>query len=544
MIIVLRKTVRAWAFFACLVLSLPLTGQCDPPNQLPTLECEDAPLVCLLNACYETLNIPGTGPNGFCGGMTSIQNPQYFQILTTATEIEIHIHVDNCDNGSSLQSALINDCPWAVANVIDCDPGTGPGGTMVLSATGLGIGETLWIMLDGFSGALCNYTITYTEGIYNPGFSEELETGEAIPGVVCAGYNDLVLVADPPIAFAHGYYWVLGWSGDTITSTLETTTITVPSTVGAGIYEICVRAFSGCDTTENEICFEVEVYEIHEEEKDPEIFCIEEFPFSWGSVLIPGPGGYTQSFTTSEGCTFDSSWMVEQYPLVPLGMLDTLHCEESLLYEGEFYDVAGTYDLFYPGGGLNGCDSMAEITVTLAYLDAFVDIECENGEFVLSVLIQELIPFNAQLEYEWYYGGDLISTDIKLYTLEDGAYDVIVKVITPAGTCEFPLETFIFDEADFKPPAPNMGFIDTLICAQPGVFFEVIVDPFELPFEYTWSGPSNVIIFQDGSSVAEFDFTNAGPSTICVYATNECGDGPETCFTCRYQTCPRGKFYL
>ena len=76
---------------------------------------------------------------------------------------------------------------------------------MILTATGLMIGESLWIMLDGFSGALCEYTITYVEGIYNPGFSEELETAEANPEIVCAGYNNLELIADPPIPLAHGY---------------------------------------------------------------------------------------------------------------------------------------------------------------------------------------------------------------------------------------------------------------------------------------------------------------------------------------------------
>ena len=51
-----------------------------------------------------------------------------------------------------------------------------------------------------------------------------------------------------------------------------------------------------------------------------------------------------------------------------------------------------------------------------------------------------------------------------------------------------------------------MGFTDTLICAQAGVFFEVIVDPFGDPLTYTWSGPANVPINQNGSNIAEFDF--------------------------------------
>ncbi len=278
------------------------------------------------HACYETLNIPGGGPAGFCGPNTSIQNPQYFDVIPTASEIEIHIHVDNCESGSSLQSALINDCPWDVSNVIACNAGTPPGGTMVLIATGLTPGEPLWLLIDGFSGAFCNYTITFTENIFSPGLGEELETAFASPSSVCQGFNELVLTADPPIALAHGYYWVLEWSGDTVTSTLPTTVIDIPSDLDPGTYEICVRAFSGCDTTDMDLCFDVEVYEIPPEERDPAIFCPEEFPFNWHSTVIGGEGEYMITFEDADGCSYDSTWMVESYPEPDMGLVDTLHC--------------------------------------------------------------------------------------------------------------------------------------------------------------------------------------------------------------------------
>jgi hypothetical protein len=208
------------AILCCTLFCLgELKAQCDPPDQLPTVLCQDAPLVCLLNACYETLNISGSGPSGWCGGMTSIQNPQFFQIIPTASDVEIHIYVDDCDSGSSLQSAILGACPWTNSDVLACDDGTAPGGTMILQASGLVVGQVYWLMIDGFAGATCHYTITYTENIFSPGLTEELETAEATPSSVCLGYDALVLTTDPPIPFAHGYYWVLGWSGDTVTST-------------------------------------------------------------------------------------------------------------------------------------------------------------------------------------------------------------------------------------------------------------------------------------------------------------------------------------
>jgi gliding motility-associated-like protein len=517
-------------------------AQCNPPDQLPSIDCNGAPLICLDDACYETLNNPLNCCTGFCGAQTAVHNPEYFQFVPTCPDVEIHIHVDGCDSGNALQSALIGACPWTNADVITCDPGTPVGGTMVLAATGLVVGQVYYLLIDGSSGATCEYTIEFTDCILQPGLDGDITDGEANPTSVCQGYNGLALEVSPPVGNAHGYYWVLEWSGDTVTSTLPEHTIDVPANVPGGIYEICVRAFSGCDTSDFEVCFEVEVYEIPDEIKPPAIFCPEEFPFNWGSVNISGPDEYFQNFTTPEGCSFDSSWVVEEYPEVPVGFIDTLHCEETLIYEGMAYDDAGLYDLEYPGMGLNGCDSTAELEVTLAAIDAFIELTCENGEFVLSVLIQELLPTNADLEYEWYESGVLVSTDIQYQTLDGGVFICIVTVITPAGECSFPLEQFAFDPAVYRPDPPNMGFTDTLVCAQPGVIFEVIVDPFEDPLEYTWSGPANVPIFQDGSSVAEFDFSNSGPAEICVYGTNECGDGEPFCFMVDIQPTPVANF--
>ncbi len=535
---------RVVLFISFLFLFSNINAQCNAEEG--GASCQEAPLVCLNNLCDATEDNQPDGPyNGWCGPNTAIHNPQYFEFIATSTDVFFEVTVGDCSGGqSALQAAILNACPWQGANnVLDCTPGTPQGGTFTLQASGLVIGQSYWLVFDGSAGSECDYTINIATGIYEPVLENDLETVSANPTSVCQGYNDLQLTAEPEAVGAHGYWWVPSWApNDTTETTDPFISMQIPANLSAGFYEICVRAFSGCDTMDFEICVDIEVFEIPDEIKDPAIFCEEEFPFQWGSVNINGPGQYFQNFTTAEGCSFDSSWVVQMYPIIPLGLLDTLHCQESLFYEGNSYDSPGTYDLFYPGGGLNGCDSSAELTVVLADLDAFLDLDCENGEFVLSVLIQELIPFSAQVEYEWYESGILISTDIKLYVLDGGVFDVIVQVITSAGVCEFALPTFAFNAEDYRPDPPNMGFVDTLICAQSGVFFEVIEDPFGDPLTYVWSTVDNVPIFQDGSNIAEFDFTNSGPSTICVYAINECGPGPETCFTVDIKPAPVASF--
>ena len=207
-----------------------LVAQCNPPDQIPAPICQDAPLVCLLNACYQTINVPNEGPDGWCFGNNTIENPQYFLFYATAPAIQIQIYVEYCSSGSALQAGILNNCPWNAGNVIVCNGGTDPGFTIYLYAT-LIPGEPYWLMLDGSSGSLCNYTITYTENIYDPVFANDLDGGEAIPYTVCQGASALGVEAYPPIDLAHGYYWVPSWSGDTIISTISSTTIDAPDNI-------------------------------------------------------------------------------------------------------------------------------------------------------------------------------------------------------------------------------------------------------------------------------------------------------------------------
>jgi gliding motility-associated-like protein len=527
---------RVGIFLITLLFTCQLKSQCNPPDQLPTADCATAPFVCLVDACYQTLNIPLTCCNNWCGNNTIINNPQYFVFIPTCPDVEIDIHVDNCTNGVGLQCAILDACPWDNSSVVDCNPGTPPGGTMVLTASGLIVGQMYWLLIDGSNGATCNYTITFANCIETPGFgSESLTSGEAIPSSVCQGFNGLTLTAEPQIIGAHGYYWVLGWSGDTITSTPPTTTLDVPANTPPGIYDICVRAFSGCDTSAMEFCFPVEVYEIPPEDKDPAIYCDEEFPFSWGNVTINGAGDYTQSFTDPDGCVFDSLWTVDAYPIPDPGELDVVYClptgETTYTYEGVPYDNSGMYDLFYPKADVNGCDSTAKLNLRLIGLDAFIDISCDNGEFVLTVFTQSVEPGNADLTYQWYESGIPVFDNNPLLTLQDGCYTCEVTVAAPEGECVFTLDQFCFSAANYYPPPPVLANNDTLICAQAGVFFHVIEDPFgEQGLQYTWSAPSNVPVFQDGGPTAEMDFSNSSGGQVCVYATGQCGQGSSTCF--------------
>ncbi|MEP6795736.1 MAG: hypothetical protein ABJB16_15510, partial [Saprospiraceae bacterium] len=436
---------------------------------------------------------------------TIINNPQYFQFIATATTVEIDIHVDNCSSGQGLQSAIVTSCAWQPCpggnvpcpDILACNPGTSPGGTMVLIATGLTIGQTYWLLIDGSNGSTCQYTIQFVTGVFEPQIDEDITSGEAIPAVVCQGFNDFTMTCAPSIPNAHGYLWHLEWNNTFLTSTLTSNTIDIDNNAPVGIWDICVQAFSGCDTSDIPFCFPVEIVAVDDVFKDPASYCPEEFPFFWHGISIGGAGTYMKTFDNADGCPYDTIWEVEQYPDVPVGELDTLFCMNSnfdpFFYEGETYDNAGTFDLDYPGMGLNGCDSSAHLNLVLGGIDAFIELTCENGEFVLTPIIQELLPANANIEWEWSESGTIILLEKILRVLDGGCYELNATVETPLGDCTYLIggAPFCFDANLYWPPAPDLGFTDTLVCAQEGVFFTVIEDPNgELNLQYEWSGPA------------------------------------------------------
>lgn len=536
---VIRRICLLFCFFGFLT---QLQSQCDPPDQIPTVLCVNAPVTCLQDACYSTSNIQANGWNLFCGNNTAIHNPQYFEVVVTDVCITISILVEDCNSGNALQAALVSNCDWQPCpggnvpcpDVLDCDPGTGEGGTMTMNACGLTPGQSLWLLIDGSNGSQCQYTITFAQGILEPQIDEEITSGSASPYSVCQGFDDLFMQVDPQITNAHGYSWTLGWNNMEVTSTLPNITIDVDNNAPPGIHDVSVFAYSGCDSTEV-FTFQVEIYEIDDVDKDPETFCPEEFPFSWHSITIPGEGTYQQTFDTPEGCPYDSIWTVEVHPDVPVGQLDVVYCLNSnfdpYFYEGEYYPVSGTYELLYPGMGLNGCDSSAMLDLTLIGIDAFIEHTCDNGEFVVTALIQELIPGNADVTYQWYVDGQLTFDNNPLLLLCDGIITIecVVTVSTAEGSCEFMLETYILNCTDDKPDPPVTNG-DTLLCAEDGIFFSVVEDPFGEQLFYTWSGPPDVDIWDDGSGLVEMDFSFSLGGEVCVYATGECGDGPPTCF--------------
>ena len=125
-----------------------------------------------------TADIPGNLGSIFCG---SIENNSWLSFVADATSATLNLFVSNCTDGYGIQMQIysVTGCS-TFTSVSNCfNPGTPVNGTV--SANGLTIGQTYYVMIDGNAGDVCDYVISASSGVF---------TADAGPDVtICGGQN-------------------------------------------------------------------------------------------------------------------------------------------------------------------------------------------------------------------------------------------------------------------------------------------------------------------------------------------------------------------
>ncbi len=128
--------------------------------------CVDATPVCSLDGycgntsgTYTDASWPALD-TAFCG---SIENNSFLTFEAASTSISMNVEVGNCTNGSGIQFMIFSGTCGGAVNTIGCDGSMDPG-TNALTFTGLVPGQTYILMIDGFAGAICDYSVTVTSG--------------------------------------------------------------------------------------------------------------------------------------------------------------------------------------------------------------------------------------------------------------------------------------------------------------------------------------------------------------------------------------------
>jgi len=156
----------------------------------------------------------GTGYTGV--SPVQLDNNSWLKFTASSTVAELFVEISSCQNGNGMQMQIFEgtNCTnfTPVSNFLE----TSVSQTVV--ATGLTIGATYYIVVDGFAGDICAYTITATSGIQ---VAEAVATAE----IICDGEStDLT-----GLVFGTGTY-TYNWTDKDGTFTATSNPITVSPT--------------------------------------------------------------------------------------------------------------------------------------------------------------------------------------------------------------------------------------------------------------------------------------------------------------------------
>jgi gliding motility-associated-like protein len=150
-------------------------------------ECATAPLICDLNGyCGNTSGsyTPGntSGLGNFCG---SIENNSWLSFVASGTSASLAFNSGGCqDNSSGIQAVIYasSNCT-SFTEVSNCESqGNGSGSFTITTNVNLVPGQTYYVMIDGFAGNICSYTVSAQAGV---ALGQQI-TG---PSQVCPGYS-------------------------------------------------------------------------------------------------------------------------------------------------------------------------------------------------------------------------------------------------------------------------------------------------------------------------------------------------------------------
>lgn len=184
-------------------------------------ECANAPLICDLNGycgntsgSYTAGNTSGLG--NFCG---SIENNSWLSFVASGTSASLAFNSGGCqDNSSGIQAVIYasSNCT-SFTEVSNCESqGNGSGSFTITTNVNLVPGQTYYVMIDGFAGNICSYTVAAQAGV---------ALGQQITGAsqVCPGYSTTLGSSST----ASSYSWTSSPPG----TYPNTQTITVSPTV-------------------------------------------------------------------------------------------------------------------------------------------------------------------------------------------------------------------------------------------------------------------------------------------------------------------------
>lgn len=382
----------------CAFFSLSTKAQVNPPCPTPpppgAENCQASCVYCDFDGYMGINNGTPSGGNTVCNAI-AIHNDQWFGFTAGSTSIEITILTSNCQDGNGLQAAFFDDC--SDADAITCNPGSGGGGgqPLVLFYDNFTPGETYFLMIDGWTGDICDFEIDITQGSITPAGPDNALQPQG-PTMVCPGATAVYTI--PDVANAGNYIWtappgssINGMGASLNVDAPEGTTVTI--TFGNASGNVCVQADNACNPASPQICLPVVNQPIPPTVKPPITICYEDAPYTWDEDPFPilsVPGTFTLTSTPYDsylGCDslVRQTIIIKQIPPTPMGTR-YICAGECFELAGDSYCDPGNYNVVFDS--YQDCDSLVNFALVIHDPQANIQppanpIDCNSSGVVL-----------------------------------------------------------------------------------------------------------------------------------------------------------------
>ncbi|MBK7939395.1 MAG: hypothetical protein IPJ82_20945 [Lewinellaceae bacterium] len=380
--------------FSNVCLLAQVAPPCPTPPPPGAESCGAACVYCNFDGYMGINNGSPSGGAPVCGQIT-LHNDQWFGFVAGTQSITINIATSNCQNGDGLQAAFFDNCQ---EDALTCNGGSGSGGGQPLPLTYNDFvpGQTYYLMIDGWVGDVCNYTIEVLDGSVTPPAPSQPMVPIG-PTKVCPGAVVEYTIPDVPGA---GYYqWITPPGSKINTGTTNNVTLPAPDgttitvTFGASGGTVCVKVGNACSTP-LQACLNVINQPIPPTLKPDIVVCYEDLPFTWDEqpfTTVSLPGTYTLSsavFDSYLGCDSIVKQKIIAKPQVKTNLGIQYICEGTcLIYNGNSYcNTGGPFQEILES--FQGCDSVVQVSLVSVPVNAAIGpvqtIDCNNPILTLS----------------------------------------------------------------------------------------------------------------------------------------------------------------
>lgn len=149
--------------------SLTMCDPCIDAPSLPSDECASAPLIDLSQPFVGSTNCTYTASVGSPGGCGTIENDSWMKFIAASTNVEMDFTVGDCNLNFGIQLAVFSGSCGSFSllsgSCVNPTPTPNENTTGTWNFTGLTIGNTYYIRIDGYAGDKCPYYFTPVSGV-------------------------------------------------------------------------------------------------------------------------------------------------------------------------------------------------------------------------------------------------------------------------------------------------------------------------------------------------------------------------------------------